>query len=353
MGWFTNLVSFIASGSNFGGNSFISDLTADLGSATDGFDLAGLGGATDMWGALGNWGGSDIAGPTFTTPAGLDLGTSSFGDLGTASFGSPGLSFSPEDLSGISGAETIAIGGAPIYSGYGKPDEDPMARAAAEAPRGSSYGVSNTATGRPDPDRSFGDRLTEAATNPATYLRLGLAAMGGAGGSTAPKNLQSAYSTFKGQDAAAREENAGLRTQINTNARNLQESGGANAFRSAQVRGANEVAALEKQLGYTNSPIAVKKALVGKAQQRAGLNAQTAAVQGDVAARTAAAGLYKMAPDASSAGMTYANTLDSANNEAQKGRQRNMGAIGSAVEDVFEYRRDQAYKDANYEGTRP
>ena len=199
---------------------------------------------------------------------------------------------------------------------------------------------------------SFFDRAKDAISRPDNWVRAGLALAGGAGGTPQPVNTQAAYGQYQADAAKADAENQALRDQQNVTATNLEESGGATAFRGAQVRGANDVEALRDKLGYSSSPTFVQNALLNKAQGRAGLNAQTAYATGDASARTAAAGMRKYAPEASTAGITAAAGLDNANRQAAKDKQADYGAIGSAFEDIFGYKKEKNAANAALEGGR-
>jgi len=255
------------------------------------------------------------------------------GNMGPAGLITQGdIGFAPDPMDFSGGAEVVAPGG----TDYTMTPNERAARLAsvqrsADGMGGQRLGVSNSAGSAWD---RFVEKGTAAAKDPMTYVRAGLAWAGGAGETpTGPRNTQAAFNTYSAEDAAARAENAGLRTRQNNTTDTLVQSAGPDAYKSGMNRAANQTAALQRQLGYTNAPKFVQDALLAK-QNSAGLrDAQTAYTSAQASANKNAR--YEMAPGGNPGLVTAASQLDNANRNAQNDRAAQYVPIGQALEDIF------------------
>lgn len=353
------------------------DLWDWIGSAED---VGSAAGGTDWWSAadaVGNtaadfagadswdWGslvdGVGNAASEFTGGLGLSFDPSA--DVKGYGFNAP-LPDMPSMVSGIGDSggwaqqnyvspEVTAEAGVPAYSYDTMTPNERAARLAATQRATDGMGGQRLGAGVSNPTGSAWDRFVDkgktALQDPMTYARLGLALAGGAGQApVSPRNTQAGYNAYTAEDAAARAENAGLRTQQNNTTRNLQESAGPDAYRAGVTRAANQTEALRKNLGYTNAPTFVKDALVAKQNAQGQLGAQTAYTSAQAAANKSAN--YLMAPGGNAGLVTAGMNLDRANLEAQNARQKQYAPIGTALESVFGTAEEDARRKAAVEG---
>lgn len=358
MGWLSSLFNVFTGGGG-GGVADAIDWGSDIGMASGAADVAaGAGTLNDYW----DWGSAAASGGDFIGDLAQEYayGGSDVGNLamqyagGGPSAGVYGLNLSDMDAAQFGTAADYVAPEVTAQAGVDAtmtPNER-AARLASAQRTADGMGGQRLGAGVSNSTGSAWDRFaakgTTALKDPMTYARLGLALAGGAGQApVSPRNTQAGYNAYVAEDAAARAENAGLRTQQNNTTRNLQESAGPDAYRAGVTRSANQTEALRKQLGYTNAPTFVKDALVAKQNAQGQLGAQTAYTSAQAAANKSAN--YLMAPGGNMGLVTAGMNLDRANLDAQTARQRQYAPIGSALESVFGTAEEDARRKAAQE----